>query len=348
MKPKTIILMVIAIACGLGASYMTSQLIANRGGENNGVEEEMISVLVAKKKLDQGLQLKDEKELFETKEIRKKDIREGTVTGFAEVKDKFLKGPIRQGDSVLKDDVSDQNVNLNIPPGYKAVGLRVSMETIAGGWASLPGSRVDLLWTYRSGSDKDTSCVRLLENVLVLAADGTKNTDGGNALPAQVVILALKGDDVLKLALAKDSGTMSLTVRNPGDTSLAENQGITMDQLKKSMQSTKQDPVDEPAINPDIPVIVKNDNLPDPNANFQEYKVKITDPTGTRTVTFLKNKITGKWVSDISQPSEPAGDFAPVGPLDQAVSPSNVKPTPRQEEPAPRKETNPLENPEGF
>ncbi len=30
MKPKTMILMVVAVVCGLGASYMTSRLLADR------------------------------------------------------------------------------------------------------------------------------------------------------------------------------------------------------------------------------------------------------------------------------------------------------------------------------
>ena len=30
MKPKTIILMVVAVSCGLAASYMTSRLLADR------------------------------------------------------------------------------------------------------------------------------------------------------------------------------------------------------------------------------------------------------------------------------------------------------------------------------
>jgi len=33
MKPKTIILMVVAIVCGLAASYMTSRLLADRAGK---------------------------------------------------------------------------------------------------------------------------------------------------------------------------------------------------------------------------------------------------------------------------------------------------------------------------
>ena len=33
MKPKTMMLMVVAIGCGLGASYMTSRLLAERNNQ---------------------------------------------------------------------------------------------------------------------------------------------------------------------------------------------------------------------------------------------------------------------------------------------------------------------------
>ena len=48
MKPKTMILMVVAIVCGLGASYMTSRLLAERG-EAPAAEQKKVTVLVAKK-----------------------------------------------------------------------------------------------------------------------------------------------------------------------------------------------------------------------------------------------------------------------------------------------------------
>ncbi len=57
MKPKTMMLMVVAIGCGLAASYMTSKLLAERN--NAQTEEPKVKVLVAKIKvpawvLDQG------------------------------------------------------------------------------------------------------------------------------------------------------------------------------------------------------------------------------------------------------------------------------------------------------
>ena len=46
MKPKTLILMVVAVTCGLGASYMTSRLLAERQPEDT----EKVKILVADRK----------------------------------------------------------------------------------------------------------------------------------------------------------------------------------------------------------------------------------------------------------------------------------------------------------
>ena len=44
MKPKTMVLILAAVACGLGASFMTSRLLSERQSD-----EEKVDVLVAKK-----------------------------------------------------------------------------------------------------------------------------------------------------------------------------------------------------------------------------------------------------------------------------------------------------------
>ena len=51
MKPKTLVLMVVAVTCGLGASYMTSRLLAERNTD----DAEKIAVLVAKRQIDTGI-----------------------------------------------------------------------------------------------------------------------------------------------------------------------------------------------------------------------------------------------------------------------------------------------------
>ena len=66
----------------------------------------------------------------------------------------------------------------------RAVGLKVDITSIAGGFASLPLSRVDIVTVLRRGDGDSVSRI-LLENVLVLAADQeTGRPADRNAMPA--------------------------------------------------------------------------------------------------------------------------------------------------------------------
>ena len=76
--------------------------------------------------------------------------------------------------------------------------------------------------------------------------------------------------------------------------------------------------------------------------------MKITTESGTRTVTFLKNKTTGKWVSDVA---EQVADGSPaLPPASPAVQPqgSPLTPAPRKEESASKVQNKQPENFDGF
>jgi pilus assembly protein CpaB len=231
MKPKTLILMVIAIVCGLGASYMTSRLLAERGSGDQDVEK--VTVLVAKRHLDMATAFKNPKDLLESQEFLKGKEPKNAVTSYDQVKSKFLKRPLRKGDFLTPEDLSDDVAVIPLAPGMRAVGLRVNSEAIAGGFASLPGSRVDIISTVRRPSDDDSHSRVLLENVLVLAADQMKDRPDGAVL-ASVVTVALNPEDTLRVTLAKDLGPLTLVLRNPLDTSHAEKDRINITQVLRS------------------------------------------------------------------------------------------------------------------
>jgi Flp pilus assembly protein CpaB len=192
MKPKTLVLMVVAVTCGLGASYMTSRLLAERQQE----DVEKVQVLVAKRNLNMGETIKTPQDVFEFKEYTKGEEPRDAVREFDSLKGRILKIHRRAGDFVRPDDLLSSSdpaaaFTANLPSGYRAVGLRINQETSAAGWATLPLSRVDVINTVRRGDDRSTYSQFLLENVLVLAIDqGTQRTEGGQAMPGQVVIFS--------------------------------------------------------------------------------------------------------------------------------------------------------------
>ncbi len=240
MKPKTLILMGVAITCGLGASYMTSRLLAERSGD----ETEKVVVLVAKKNMSMGDPIKEPEEMFESKEFLRGQEPRNAIDDVTALKGRILKRSLRGGDFVTNEDLFGEKdamgLQVSLPPGYRGIGIRVNMESIAGGFASLPLSRVDIISTIRRGDDKSSYSQIILEDVLVVAADTqTTRDENGRAMPANVVTVALKPEDVLKLTLAKEMGPLSLVLRKMGDGTKSDVARMTAETLKAG--ETKED-----------------------------------------------------------------------------------------------------------
>ena len=66
MKPKTMILMVVAVVCGLAASYMTSRLLADKATPP---PVNTVTVLVAKQKINAWTPIKNPRTCSSPKEV---------------------------------------------------------------------------------------------------------------------------------------------------------------------------------------------------------------------------------------------------------------------------------------
>jgi pilus assembly protein CpaB len=224
MKPKTLILIVVAVGCGLAASYMTAQLLAERNtGEGEGVEEK-VNVLVAKDKLQMGQLITNPRALFKLKAYSKSEVPTKAILVTSEkdwdlVKDRRLVKPLSTDQFLSQEDLLDKNQNnlsIRLPKNMRAVGIKVNPVSIAGGFSSLPMSRVDILSTIRRG-DGDSISQVLLKDVLVLAADDRSQRDPNReTMMASTVTVALSPQDALIAKLAEELGTLSLVLRPDG------------------------------------------------------------------------------------------------------------------------------------
>jgi pilus assembly protein CpaB len=285
MKSKTMILMVVAVVCGLGASYMTSRLLAER--DDNPAEAppvEKVTLLVAKKNMEMHTALRKKPEdFFVEKQFVKEDAPKDALApeDLPKLKDKFLKRGLRKGDHLQAEDLMDGKFGLvALPNGMRAVGIRVNVEQIAGGFASLPGSHVDIVWTTRRGTDNDTFAKVLLEDVIVLAADTNTHSENA-AMVASVVTVALNPDDAMKLTLAMETGSLRLVVRNLEDKSSTGHDRYSMAELLKD-RSSKFRPEEPPELpEPPPPVkVAEEPKLPEPKPQIQLTKVTVTVRNG--------------------------------------------------------------------
>jgi len=241
MKPKTMILMGLAVTCGLGASYMTSQLLASRSP----TEEQKVDIIVAKKQLNVGEMIRKPEDLFTTKTfvlgqepkdaLQQKDLES--------LKGKIMKQSLRPQDHVTPNDLSAEG-GLQIPEGHYALGFPVNGVTSASGFASLPLSRVDIILTMKRGDDKASKSKVLLSNVLVLAADMTVGREQGIAAPASVVTFALKPEEALQMQLAQTMGSLTLALRKQNDKSVVHTREVNGESImndKKDSDSSEGD-----------------------------------------------------------------------------------------------------------
>jgi pilus assembly protein CpaB len=214
MKPKNVILLVVAIGCGLVASYMTSRLLAERGKE----AVPTLKVLVAKKKVPSFTVVKDPEQYFVEKEFPQDLAPKKAITSFEKVKDKRLNKVLPEDGVLNEEDLVDPRTDgmaAQMAPGERAIAIKVNAESLAGGFV-LPGSRVDIVSTLNNGTESETKII--LQNMLVLAVDTQDNKDPEKkAILGQTVTLSAKPEEAQRLALAQKLGELRLILRPAGD-----------------------------------------------------------------------------------------------------------------------------------
>ncbi len=114
-----------------------------------------------------------------------------------------------------------------LEPGMRAMAIRVTVETAAGGFI-LPGDRVDVLLTRETtlsnmgaqeGDRSKFASSTVMQNVKVLAIDqSTRAGDDEQAVVGATATLEVGPRDAEALALAKSEGELSLVLRSYADT----------------------------------------------------------------------------------------------------------------------------------
>ncbi|MBM3983178.1 MAG: Flp pilus assembly protein CpaB [Planctomycetes bacterium] len=210
MKQKNVVLMVVAVGCGLVAAFLTSQMSAKG-------KVETVDVVVAKKDIPVGTTItRDEApNLLEYKKMPKDGLPPAYVGTIEELYDKRLSRPVRAKETFNPQDLVKGGA-IMLPPGHNMVSMSVGVSQAAAGFVG-PGSRVNVLATVRL--DNKMHAFPLLVNMLVIAVNSTTVYENGNngAFPnLSMVSFAVKGKESLLLSLAKTRGcALELELRHP-------------------------------------------------------------------------------------------------------------------------------------
>ena len=205
-------------------------------------EQKKVQIIVAGRDMPVGTMLK--KTDLKVVGVLEKDVPKGAVFSDRESVNRVLLYPVSVNEPLLISKVSSTTTAEGIPstiePGYRAVSVQISDVSGVAGLIQ-PGSRVDLLFT-RPGSMAEATTSLILQNVRVLSI-GRITQVGQQVDPRApkmpVATLVLTPADAQKLELAKNQGKISLSLRNPLDSSAAANAGPVTTEVLDPMISAR-------------------------------------------------------------------------------------------------------------
>ncbi|QDU18571.1 Flp pilus assembly protein CpaB [Urbifossiella limnaea] len=209
MKQKNLILMVVAVGCGLVAAFLTSQMNAKP-------QVETVDVVVAATDIPVGVGIgkEDLQKYFKTKKVSKDAVPTDIIESPEEAVERRLSRPIRAEETISRKDLMKGGIRL--PPGKQLLTLQLDTARAAAGLAQ-PGAKVDVL-AFVSLNNKLTA-MPILTNMLILAVNGQTTIDPNTqATAVNTVSFAADRKQGLVLELAKGRGCqMSLLLRNPDE-----------------------------------------------------------------------------------------------------------------------------------
>jgi pilus assembly protein CpaB len=325
MKMKSVILIFIALGCGLVATIGISQVMDRNSASDAPIAMEQI--LVAKADIDIGKAL--DANSVQLEEWPAARVPEGALRSLDEVADKFPQTRFYKGEPILQAKISDENGSAmdTIPDGYRTATIKVEADTVMEGIG--PGDRVDVLVILKQGGEiRQTGAFPILKNVRVFSkgAQTERTVDNKNQqVRSQTISLLVKPDQGLEIALADEMGKIRLALRNPNDdpaddkdvavplSELLSGKSTDGDKKEKTSEAFAKEPV--PVIAPPATELAKGPVfsmlVQGPN-EFKSYQWAEGEslPTET-TVLSIGASATGQPVPPITAPSSPQETVEP-------------------------------------
>jgi Flp pilus assembly protein CpaB len=260
MKQKNLVLLGIALGCGLVAAIVVAKLGA--GGRS---DVEMVQVLVARKDLPIGTPLIQEKfeEYLAFARFPKANLPPDIVNDTELLKGKTLTRTLKMGNYFAATDLS-AGMGITIPEGHNLFSLRMDQASAA--VFTNPGSRVDVMFLEHLANNKKRAGV-LFRDVLVIGVNtADRRPEGqGAALPQiESVSLAVKPRQASMLMLAESRGQLKLLLRGSTNKDVAREAGNAsdldiVDGLPFDKQDAKADPNPTPVVTTEKILFAKSD-----------------------------------------------------------------------------------------
>ena len=287
MKNQSLILLVVAVGCGLVAMLGVKQVISQKPAET----AETVMVLSAIAEIQPGTALDEMNTKFV--ETALTSIPEGAVTDIKEIEHRYLKVPVMPGDWILKNKLTEsRGAEASIPEGMGIVTIPVDATTSHSGML-LPGNRIDLLLTYSDASSGESlqKTITVLEYVEVFAVDNrVYGIDKEGDAQAKNITLLVAPEQGKAVTLAGKVGTLSTMMRARGEDSSKGQAEISEEFLTSSfLGSNRNAPsvmdirTDRSQLNEEIlpPVLVETSEPAEPMPTVSQLLDEELSRTGT-------------------------------------------------------------------
>lgn len=256
MRGKSMMLILVAIGCGLVASVGISQVMEQ--SSKGGSREETVPILVALADIDINDALDSKNVGLE--QYPKNRVPAGAYQDIEKVKDKFARARMAKGEVILQLRISDtrgDTIAGRTPIGFRAVTIRADDETRDSNLLG-PGDKVDVLFRPTHMSWKGTHAAKsLLRNVRVGALNAVmeRAQDGSeDKAAAKTVTLYIKQEQVSLIESARSLGELKLVLRATGEPGESDQLGdVTMAELENRGEQTASAPTPiQNILNPDL------------------------------------------------------------------------------------------------
>lgn len=219
MKMKSLILIFIALGCGLVATIGISQVMERNSG-GGGTTMKMEQILVAKGDIDIGAIL--DANSVQLEEWPAAKVPEGAVRSLEEVNGQFPQARFYKGEPILAAKISDKNKTpaQGIEEGYRTSTIKIDEDTVMEGIG--PGDRVDVMVFLKKGDGiQQTGVYPIIKNVRVFSkgaqTERVLDAKSGQETRARTISLMVKPGQAQEIALASQMGKITLALRNPKD-----------------------------------------------------------------------------------------------------------------------------------
>lgn len=252
MGTRSIIVIVLAIVCGLSAALGLNMVMARPQAPQ--AEVETVPVIVAKEAISRGRLVSAK--MVELKAWPKSLAPQGALATLTDVEERAALQTIQAGEPLFEAKLAKKGavggMATLIPTGMRAYTIQT--KTVASNVAGfvLPGNHVDVLLTFRSQGNDETgggSTTTLLQKVEVMAVGRLIEPVGQqemvDAQDVDSVTLLVTPGQVARLDLGQTLGTLSLSLRNPNDLAESETTMATIHDIRFGPKALVEPPAAE-------------------------------------------------------------------------------------------------------